>query len=294
MMLDGTGYCECLDQDMDGYDNCNPGNPYDTDGMNADCNDNNPGIHPGSIEYCNGLDDDCDSGTPDGSNDPNIGMACDGQDTDLCMEGTRYCQGGMLMCSDMTGDTPDICNGFDDDCNPATMDGYGDPMVGSPCDGPDSDLCEEGYYVCAGGALMCTDNTGNNMEVCNGLDDDCDGMTDEDACDIYPNMNSVCYGSMGCMYSCLPGYFDCNNNLIDGCETSLYSLPFFYIDYDMDGFGDPNFYTQDCVAPPGYVPVGGDCDDTDANINPGATEICNDLIDNDCDELIDLEDPDCQ
>ena len=38
---------------------------------------------------------------------------------------------------------------------------------------------------------------------------------------------------------------------------------------------------------------GDDCDDADSTVNPGADEICDDLIDNDCDGLADLDDPDC-
>jgi hypothetical protein len=38
---------------------------------------------------------------------------------------------------------------------------------------------------------------------------------------------------------------------------------------------------------------GDDCNDTNPFINPNATEICDDLIDNDCDNLIDCADPDC-
>ena len=80
---------------------------------------------------------------------------------------------------------------------------------------------------------------------------------------------------------------------MDGCETELDLLPVFYLDADNDGYGDPDNSIQACTAPPGYVDVAGDCDDTNSDINPGATEICDDLIDNDCDGLIDGDDPDC-
>lgn len=78
---------------------------------------------------------------------------------------------------------PELCNGIDDDCNPGTADGL-DDLSGQPCDGPDADACTEGWYSCAAGALVCSDNSGDSVEVCNGLDDDCDGLYDEGAlCD---------------------------------------------------------------------------------------------------------------
>lgn len=55
-------------------------------------------------------------------------------------------------------------------------------------------------------------------------------------------------------------------------------------DFDGDGYGDPNFTITTCEAiPPGYVLNGGDCDDSNAAVNPGAEEICDDGIDNNCD-----------
>ena len=47
------------------------------------------------------------------------------------------------------------------------------------CDGPDSDLCLEGVNSCAGGSLVCSDATGSTTELCNGIDDDCDGIVDD-------------------------------------------------------------------------------------------------------------------
>ncbi|MBC8883228.1 T9SS type A sorting domain-containing protein [Flavobacterium piscinae] len=68
----------------------------------------------------------------------------------------------------------------------------------------------------------------------------------------------------------------------------LVSIPW-YLDADNDTYGDDNNVVVAVENPfPGlYVSVGGDCDDTNASINPGAAEICYDGLDNDCDGIID-------
>ena len=75
-------------------------------------------------------------------------------------------------------------------------------------------------------------------------------------------------------------YFDISN-----ADLSIVSVPGCN-DVDEDGYGSPG----DPSCPNGAEE---DCDDGNADINPGATEICNDFVDNDCDGLVDGDDPDC-
>ncbi|MCZ7679615.1 MAG: hypothetical protein M5U28_12975 [Sandaracinaceae bacterium] len=106
------------------------------------------------LDICDGRDNDCNPATPDGVDDAARGRACDDDDEDLCADGVLACVGGALVCSGEDGvDDDDLCNGVDDDCDPATADGSAEPTLGDPCDGGDADLCDEGEVVCTSGAL---------------------------------------------------------------------------------------------------------------------------------------------
>jgi hypothetical protein len=144
-----------------------------------------------TVDLCNGIDDDCDPSSADGSEDPQNGISCDGPDGDLCAEGIRMCSAGTLLCSDNTGTSLDLCNGVDDDCDAASPDGSEDSLVGVACDGSDTDLCNEGTTQCVAANVQCSDTSGNSLEICNGVDDDCDLSTDED----FPrDTNPLCSG----------------------------------------------------------------------------------------------------
>ena len=56
------------------------------------------------------------------------------------------------------------------------------PQLGQSCDGPDEDTCENGEYICSAdqAGVTCEESGTSGLEICNGLDDDCDGQTDED------------------------------------------------------------------------------------------------------------------
>jgi len=67
----------------------------------------------------------------------------------------------------------------------------------------------------------------------------------------------------------------------------------YYKDSDGDGFGNPDTAKEAFSQPPGYVTKSEDCNDSDATVNPGATEICDDEMDNDCDGDSDTDDSNC-
>ncbi|MFT5434026.1 MAG: Notch-like protein, partial [Myxococcota bacterium] len=157
---------------------------------------------------CDGLDNDCNVETPDGAHDPVMGQQCDGVDTDLCKEGSLVCAEGKPTCTDENDADPDICDGIDNDCNPATADGSGDPLLSVACDGDDADLCTEGINVCHKGELYCTDETDDLVDVCDGIDNDCNADTPDGA--GHEGIGALCDGDD--VDLCAEG----NNTCVDG------------------------------------------------------------------------------
>ncbi len=218
----------------------------------TDCNDNNAAVHPGAIELCNGLNDDCDDLTADGSGDPQTGVLCDGVDSDLCLEGANLCTNGQIFCSDNTASTIDLCNGQDDDCDPASADGSEDPQNGVACDSPaDSDLCATGTMSCLAGSLDCSDDAASTVDLCNGQDDDCDPNSVDGSED--PLLGAACDG-MQDTDSCLEGTNSCPAGALvcsDATGSTVELCAGDGADENCDGSVDEGFILDDNPACPG-------------------------------------------
>ena len=121
-----------------------------------------------------------------------------------------------------------------------------------------------------------------------GIDNDCDAGTpdddvdgdgflvaddcDDDDADTYPAAAELCDGIDN----------DCDT-LSDDFDPDVTGTTTWYADVDGDGFGDSGTGIDTCEPPTGLVDVANDCDDSDATINPDATEVPGDGIDQDCD-----------
>ncbi len=191
-----------LDNDGDGFGDpatviggCSPPSGYILDG--TDCDDTDPNINPNGTEICDGIDNNCDGAIDEGFTSISYYADTDG-------DGFGDPTNSMMSCTPITGYVSD-----NTDCDDSNVNV--NPGV---------------------------------AEICDGIDNNCDGNVDE------------------------------------GLTTT------YFLDNDGDGFGDSNNSMEACTPPSGYVVSDTDCDDNDVNNYPGNTEVC-DGADNNCDGIVD-------
>jgi hypothetical protein len=294
----------CTDNDNDGYfttENCGKFNVID-------CNDNHPAINPGTTEVCNDkLDNNCNGEIDEGCGTEVVG--CTDKD------GDRYCQ--EEDCNDfdprINPGVDEICeNKVDDDC---------DGKIDEDC-APEVDYCTDndgdGYH---GGSHQgstcepqdCNDNdpliNSGAKEICNGIDDNCNSEVDE-GCIIAVEECTQAYGGVNCAdpncegelrLDSVNGDYICQTNEAGFCDNG--------VDDDWDGTDSVDCDDPDCANDPactdsictdkdgdgfgiygqneGCIYEKLDCNDLNSLINPGANEICENSLDDNCNEEID-------
>ena len=317
--LDGDGLGDACDEDMDGDDvangddNCllvpNPGQAdTDGDGLGDACEDDKDGdgwpdgedcapgdaaIFPGAEELCDGVDNDCDATADEGYPDLDADGLKDCIDLDDDNDGDPDDSDCAPLDAAIHAAAEEVCDGADNNC-----DGQLDEDQGSTTCGVGA--CTHTVPDCVGGiAQVCDEMEGVGVEICDGADNDCDGLIDEElgattcGLGVCEHSSPNCFGGVPQVCDPMDGVGieicdqldnDCDGNIDEpdalGCDD-------LYADVDEDGFGAGESV---CLCEPDdtYVAENGDdCDDDKPEVYPGAEEVCLNGIDDNCDDVVD-------
>jgi hypothetical protein len=249
-----------------------------------DCDDGEPTVYPDASELCDGLDNDCDDVTDE--DNPEGGGSCDTGLPGVCAAGTENCVAGSLQCEQNQPPSAEVCDGLDNDCDGTADDG--NPGGGGACDTGLLGVCAPGTEMCIAGSLQCEQNQLPTAEVCDGLDNDCDGVVDDGnpggggACDT--GLPGVC--AAGTMM-CVEGALQCQQDELPTAEVCD------GLDNDCDGTADDgnpggggacDTGLLGVCAPGTEMCIAGSLQcQQDQSASP---EVCDDL-DNDCDGVTD-------
>ncbi len=319
-----TETCDGTDQDCDGMtDEGNPGGGGACGSATGQCTPGTRQCMAGSLvcvgavgpmtETCNSLDDNCDGSIDEGN--PGGGGSC-GSSTGECRAGTQSCLGGVLQCMGGTGPSLETCNSRDDDCDTRTDEDFmlstdvnNCGTCGHVCNLPFAiERCTAGacgILACETGHVNLDGLTSNGCEyacsfagaeVCNGRDDNCDGIVDNGLTppSTFCNPNGVCAGTTptcggiaGWVCTYPAATYETSETRCDGRDN------------DCDGFVDEPFPNKgmSCSNGVGECRVNGtfvcNAGGTATVCNAGSpgtpmTELC-DNRDNDCDSRTDEE-----
>ena len=266
-------------QDKETSDTGEPAALTDADGdgyfaEDDDCDDADPYNYPGAPERCDEVDNDCDGEADEGVQNTYYADA-DGDsfgDPDAVLLACSRPEGSALNTSDCDDSDAsispaglEICDGVDNDCD-GLIDDDDDDVDLSTGSAFFADADGDGYGAPATEVVACAVSDGAVLN-----DEDCD----DDDPDANPSATEVCDGADN----------DCDH-LVDDDDDEVEGTFTAYTDADGDGYGDSSAPVQVCEIGDGFVADDTDCDDTLAEVSPGATESCRDDIDNDCDGVV--------